>query len=79
MDGGHWGVLLNKYWVLELPPSSALCAVLRLYRAWMPLYNNGLVVHAAGGDADVEEGDEHVERRTEQTFEMGARIRDFLS
>lgn len=73
MDGSHWCVLFDEDWVLELPPPSALGAVFGGDRAWMPLHDNGLVIHPGIGDAYVEEGDENVERGSEQTFRPSAK------
>ena len=74
MNGSHWCILFNEYWVLELPPSSAFGGVFGSNRTRVPLYNNGLVVHLGIGDACVEEGDENVERGSEQTFRSAPKM-----
>lgn len=45
VNGGDGGVLLDKDGVFELPPVSALCAVVCGGRLGVFLYDDGLVVH----------------------------------
>lgn len=68
MYRGDWSIFFDEHWVFKLSPVSTFGTVFWLYWSWVPLHDNGLVLHREKWVEFVVKDGELVDEDSEQTL-----------